>query len=113
MRDDQVLLDVHQVVNARATELRKLLPAFLEEDSNVVALLALNDAPVSSTVPVRIGDLDVLVLECLLVLEPLAPELLPLLPLARVALTVWQKRRVNCWVFENLRFLRWRFCTSR
>lgn len=41
MRDDEVFLDVHQVVDAHALELWELAPAFGEERGNVVPFLAL------------------------------------------------------------------------
>lgn len=41
MRNDQVLLDVHEVVDRDGPQLGELLPALVEELSNAVALLAL------------------------------------------------------------------------
>lgn len=43
MRDDQILLDVHEVVDRDGTQFRKLLSAFLEELRDRVALLTLPD----------------------------------------------------------------------
>jgi len=41
MRNDQILLDVHHVVNTGPTQFRELCPAFFQELSDVVALFAL------------------------------------------------------------------------
>lgn len=41
MGDYEILLDVHEIVNADASQLWELLSAFFEESRNIVALFAL------------------------------------------------------------------------
>lgn len=60
------------------------------------------------SVPVRVGDLDVLLLEKFLVPDPLAPQLLALCAFALLPLTVGQERGVDRRVLGELALLgRW------
>lgn len=100
MWHNQVLLDVHQVVHAHTPEFWELLSAFLEESRDVVSLLALcsgrkgfpcmyHDAlAMSTSVPIRISDLNLFTLHLLLFPEPLLSQLLPLAALGFLALPI-------------------------
>lgn len=59
----------------------------------------------TSTVPVRVRDFDVLVLEDLLVLDPLSSQLFPFGPLSLFAFSIRQERGVYCWVLGEFRTL--------
>lgn len=99
MRDDQIFLDVHHIVHACSTQLGELSSAFLQELTDVVALLALISSimnfkirrsfghpasahlyrlSVTCPIPVTVCDLDRLVLQLFLLLEPFFPELFAL-----------------------------------
>jgi len=41
VRDNQIFFNVHEVVNADSSKLRELLPALLEEGSNLIPFLTL------------------------------------------------------------------------
>ena len=81
MRNDQVLLDVHQLVDRDCLELvefsAQALQRALQELLDAVALLDLDLATMARAVPVAEGDLDPLVLQKLLLANPLLPKLLP------------------------------------
>lgn len=54
-----------------------------------------------AAVPVRVCDLDHLVLDALLLGKPLLPKLFPLLPLLRFTLAVGEEGRVYFWVLQE------------
>lgn len=41
VRDNEVFLDIHEVIDADVPQFRELLPCFLEEGANVITFLAL------------------------------------------------------------------------
>ena len=129
-------LDIHQIVDANATQFWELLPTFLKERRNGVPLLALCDRDeyvacmylrgqarytptidsgtyhdtlaMPASVPVRIRDLDVLRLELLLLPEPLLPELLALTAFGLFPFPVGEEGSVDLGVLAGLGPLHWR-----
>ena len=81
MRDDEILLDVHQLVHADRLEVVELLAQRVkcpvQELLDGVALLQLDLAPMTRPVPVAVGDGDLLRLDSFLLVLPLLTQLLP------------------------------------
>ena len=112
----EAYLDVHEVINADTPQFRELLSTFLQETRNIVPFLALCDdyhkivyiylgdeiqgqasdnelthhhaLPVSTTIPIRVRDLNVFLLHILLFSHPLLPELFTLSALSLLTLAV-------------------------
>ena len=55
-----------------------------------------------STIPVRVGDLDILVLDDLLVLDPHPTKLLPLEPLPLLSFSIGKERGIDRGVLGEL-----------
>lgn len=76
VRNDDVLFDVHELIDARHLQLvelvlaAQLLETLVEELLYAVALLEHERASMARAVPIRVRDLDVLVLQTLLLVDP-------------------------------------------
>lgn len=116
-------LDVHEVVCADASKLRELLSALFQKLGNCVTLLALDTRvrlhfsgcqmaahrdtlPMTTSVPIGIGDLNIFILELLLFLQPLLAQLFTFLPLYVLSFSIRQERSVDSGVLPQLGFLR-------
>lgn len=79
VRDDQILLHVHQLVHSGHLQLEEVLTqivqAFGQKLVDGVALLHANLTAVARAVPVAEGDVDWLVLQPLLSFDPLLSQL--------------------------------------
>lgn len=119
MGNNQILLDIHQVVDADGSELGELLAAFLQEGGDIISFLALCERrqqymymylrdelrrtrdtesdthhyalSMTASVPVRVGDLYLFFLHILLLPEPLLSKFFPLLALELFALAVGEE----------------------
>jgi len=111
-------LDIHQVVNTCRPKLRKLCSTLAEERGDIVSLLTLHWCqvassarahldrfPVSTSVPVRVGDLDDLGLDAFLLRQPLLAQLFAFGPLSLLPFAIRQEGRVHVGVLYKA-FLR-------
>mmetsp|Transcript_27537 Transcript_27537/g.60237 ORF Transcript_27537/g.60237 Transcript_27537/m.60237 type:complete len:243 (+) Transcript_27537:753-1481(+) len=96
---DEILLDVHEVVDADSPQLPELrgqlVPHRLEEGPDAVPLLDLDHSPVTLPVPVAVRDLQRLRLDLVLLSLPLLHQLLPQLLLLGLPVLVRQEVRHN------------------
>ena len=80
VRNDQVLLDVHELVNGRKLQFVELTPQLLQtslqELVDAVALVHAHLPTMTRAVPVTVCDVNLLRLDLLLLCSPLLPQLL-------------------------------------
>lgn len=119
-------LDIHQVIHTDASKLRELLSALLQELGNSVTLLTLvmmgvidnlvrgvimntyhDTLSVTTSVPVGIRDFNILILEFLLLPQPLLAQVFTFLPLHFLSFSIGQERRIDGGVLPQLGLLCW------
>ena len=106
VREDEVLLYVHEPVGRRVPQLAKLVaqhvPRLAQELRDGIPLQALDFPPVPPAVPVAERDLQLLLLDCVLLREELRLEPLALVPLRHLPVSIRQEVRLHLRVLANL-----------